>query len=85
MTLAVAGPLIVSHCDAAIAAALQGVGVAYVLDAYAAPVTAAGGLTSLPSKFLPRLGGWKLCHPRQVLLSAAARAVANLLAGPAAA
>ena len=81
LTLAVAGPLIVSHCDAAIAAALQGVGVAYVLDSYAVPFTDTGRLVSLLSEFLPPFGGWKLCHPKPVRLSAAARAVADLLAG----
>ena len=81
LTLVVAGPLVVSHCDAAIAAALQGVGVAYVLESYAAPFTAAGGLVSLLTEFLPPFGGWKLCHPNHVRLSAAARAVADLLAG----
>lgn len=81
LTLAAAGPLIVSHCDAAIAAALQGVGVAYVLESYAAPFTETGRLVSLLPEFLPLFGGWKLCHPNHVRLSAAARAVADLLAG----
>ncbi len=38
LTIAVEGPLIVSHCDAAIAA-VQGVGIAYVLESYSVPFT----------------------------------------------
>ena len=82
LTLAVAGPLIVSHCDAARVAALQDVGVAYVLETYAAPFTDTGRLFSLLSEFLPPFGGWKLCHRKHVRLSAAARAVVDLIAGP---
>ena len=57
LTLAVAGPLIVSHCDAVRVAALQDVGVAYVLETYAAPFTDTGRLVSLLSEFLPPFGG----------------------------
>ena len=77
--------MIVSHCDAAIAGALQGVGVAYVLETYAAPFIETGGLVPLLSEFLPPFGGWKLCHPQHLRLSAAARAVAPQLAGSTAA
>ncbi|WP_428390541.1 LysR family transcriptional regulator [Lichenicoccus sp.] len=79
MTVAVAGPLIVSHCEAAVAAALQGVGIAFVLQSYAVPFTDSGRLVSLLAEFLPPLAGWKLCHPRQFRLTAAARAVADVL------
>ena len=77
------GPLVVSHCDAAIAAALQDVGIAYVLESYAQPFTADGRLVSLLTEFLPTFGGWKLCRPKQVRPTAAAGAVAEILVGPA--
>ena len=79
MTIAVTGPLVVSHCDAAVAAAVQGVGVAYVLDSYVIPFTADGRLRRLLSGFLPSFGGWRLCHAKQVRLSGAAAAVADFL------
>ncbi len=79
LTVAVTGPLIVSHCEAAVAAALQGVGVAYVLQSYALPLITEGRLAPLLSDVLPAFGGWRLCHAKQVRLTAAARAVAGIL------
>ena len=81
-TTAVGGPLIVSHCDAAISAALQGVGIAYVLESYSAPFTSNGTLISLLTEYLPPFGGWKLCHSKHARLSAAATAVMDLLTDP---
>ena len=78
-TVAPSGSLIVSHCDAAVAAALAGVGLAYVLKFHAATAIADGGLVPLLSDYLPPSGGWKLCHPKQARLTAAAGAVADLL------
>ena len=75
--IAAAGPLIVSHCSAAVEAARQGVGIAYVLKSYATELIAAGALTPLLTEFLPAFGGWKLCHPSRARLSAAARAIAD--------
>ena len=74
------GPLIVSHCEAAISAALQGVGVAFVLEAYSLAYSADGRLISLLSPFLPPLGGWRICYPAHVRPSPAALAGADLLA-----
>ncbi len=82
LTIAVAGPLIVSHCDAAISAALQGVGVAYVLESYSAPFTSNGTLISLLTEYLPPFGGWKLCYSKHARLSAATKAVVDLLTNP---
>lgn len=80
LTVPVTGSLIVSHCDAAVAAALQGVGIAFVLESYSLPFTGQGRLVSLLTEFLPLLGGWKLCHPKRIRPTAAARAVAEILA-----
>lgn len=79
VTVAVDGPLIVSHCDAAVAAALRSVGIAYVLESHAAQSIADGRLVPLLTNYLPPSGGWRLCHPRQVRLTVAARAVADIL------
>lgn len=80
--VAVNGTLIVSHCDAAVAASLRGVGIAYVLESHAAGFIAKGQLAPLLAAHLPPSGGWKLCHLKHVRLTAAARAVAELLTGP---
>ena len=81
IAIAIAGPLIVSHCDAAIAAALQGVGIAYVLESYTDSYTTDGRLVPLLTEFLPPFNGWKLCHLKQIRLSAAALSVAEVLTG----
>ena len=80
LTLAIEGPLVVSNCDAAVAGALQGVGLAYVLESYCAPLVENGSLASLLQGYLPAFGGWKLCHARRTKLTAASRAVVHLLA-----
>ena len=71
LTLSVEGPLIVSNSDAAVSAALQGVGIAYVLESYCAHLVADGSLTSLLHTYLPAFGGWKLCHAKRTKLTAA--------------
>ncbi len=76
------GMLIVSHCDAAVAASLRGVGIAYVLESHAARFITKGELIPLLAGYLPPSRGWKLCHPKHVRLTAAARAVAELLTDP---
>ena len=79
LTLAVEGPLIVSNCDAAVAGALQGIGVAYVLESYCTLLIADGRLISLLQAYLPSFGGWRLCYSNQMKLTAASRAIAQLL------
>ena len=79
--VALDGPLIVSHCDAAVAGALASLGVAFVLESHATGAIANGRLVPLLTEYLAPSGGWKLCHPRQLRLTAAARAVADLLVG----
>ena len=77
--IAVSGPLVVSHCDAAITAALQGVGIAYVLESYARTYTDDGRLVPLLSQFLPPFAGWKVCYAKNIRPSPAALAVAAVL------
>ena len=78
-TIAVSGPLVVSHCDSAITAALQGVGIAYVLESYSQPFTDDGRLVPLLSRFLPPFAGWKVCYAKNIRPSPAALAVAAVL------
>ena len=79
VTIAAEGRLIVSHCDAAVAAALAGVGVAFILESHAARAIAGGRLVPLLASFLTPSDGWKLCQPKQARSTAATRAVAELL------
>lgn len=76
---AVDGPLVVSHCGAAVAAARQGVGLAYVLESYVDALIASGALCALLTDFLPTFGGWTIGYPRRARPTAAALAVADLL------
>ena len=79
LTIAVAGPLVVSHCDAAVAAALQGVGIAYVLESYAVPFVADGRLVPLLGEHLKPFGGWRICYAKKRRPSPAAAAVVEIL------
>ncbi len=78
-TMAVSGPLTVSHCDVAIAAAKAGVGIAYVLKPLAEEPVRSGSLVSLLESYLPAFEGWRLCYPRQRQPTAAVLAVLELL------
>ena len=79
LLVAVKGPLIVSHCAAAVAAACQSVGLTYVLTIYVEELIANGQLQPLLTKFLPSFGGWKICRSRRAQPSAATLAVVDLL------
>ena len=69
---------LVSHCDAATAAALQGAGVAYVLETYAAPFIETGTLVSCYPNPCRHSANGSCAPPKNVRFSAAARAVADL-------
>lgn len=76
----VQGPLTVSHCDLAVAAAIDSVGIAFVLEQHATAALARQELEPLLTTFLPVFPGWSVYHPRTGRLSAAARAVMQFLA-----
>ena len=76
----VGGPLTVSHCDLAVAAAIESVGIAFVLEQHATAAMARRELEPLLTPFLPVFPGWSVCHPRTGRLSAAAQAVMQFLA-----
>ena len=75
----VAGPLTVSHCDLAVTAAADSVGIAFVLEQHAREAIDAGHLEELLTPFLPAMPGWTVCHPRGSRPSAAAQAVLDFL------
>jgi DNA-binding transcriptional LysR family regulator len=64
-SVAVNGPLIVSHRDAALSAALQGVGIAFWGEYALRPYIEAGKLVPLLVEFSPTFPGWHLCYPKQ--------------------
>ena len=68
------GPLIVSHRDAAVNAAMQGVGIAFCGEYMARPQVEAGRLVTLLDAYSPQLPGWYLCYHRQRHLPVAVRA-----------
>ncbi len=78
--LSVSGPLTASHCDIAIAAAVAGVGIAYVLEPLAARPLEDGRLLPLLEAYLPRFDGWRLRYPRLKRTPAAVLAIVELLA-----
>ena len=75
----VKGPMTVSHCDLAVAAAVDSVGIAFVLEQYAADALARAALKSVLKEFLPPFPGWCVCGPRTSRLSAATYAVVKFL------
>ena len=79
VTLAVSGPLTASHCDVAIAGAVAGVGIAYVLEPLGTKSIADGRLVPLLESYLPPFEGWRLCYPRQRRTPAAVLAVVDEL------
>ena len=75
----VSGPLTVSHCDMAVAAAIDSAGIAFVLEQHAAAALQSGAVVQVLAPFLPAFAGWSICHPRTSRLSAAAHAVIQFL------
>jgi DNA-binding transcriptional LysR family regulator len=76
-SVAVNGPLIVSHRDAALSAALQGVGIAFWGEYAVRPSIEAGKLVPLLEEFSPAFPGWHLCYPKQRHTSAPVRALVD--------
>lgn len=79
VAVAVDGPLVVSHRDVAITAALQGVGIAFWEENQVQPLIDAGKLVPILEDWSPRFPGWHLCYPKQRHTPAAVRALADFL------
>ena len=73
------GPLTVSHCDLAVAAAIDSIGIALVLEQHATAALERGEVETVLAQFLPRFPGWSVCYPRTSRSSAAAHAVFQFL------
>ena len=58
------GPLIVSQRAMAVAAALQGVGLAYRAEALVHPLIEEGALVPLLEEWCGTFPGWYLCYPK---------------------
>lgn len=80
-SMAVKGSLIVSHCEVAVAAAVAGVGIAFVIEPHCRDAIRRGALIPVLQDFLPRFPGWCLCRPKSKRQSAATSAVIEFISG----
>jgi DNA-binding transcriptional LysR family regulator len=78
-SVAVNGPLIVSHRDVAIAAALQGVGIAFWAEPWMQAQILSGELVVLLEEFSPTFPGFYLCYSKQRNMAAPVRAFVNFI------
>ncbi|TXI05492.1 MAG: LysR family transcriptional regulator [Rhizobium sp.] len=78
-TIAVDGPLIVSQRDMAIAAALQGVGIAFWAEQRVRPLIEEGRLVPLLEEWCGTFPGWYLYYPKQRCTPLGARAFVDFL------
>ncbi|WP_207484730.1 LysR family transcriptional regulator [Arenibaculum pallidiluteum] len=81
ISVAVEGPLIVSHRDAALEAAVQGVGIAFVYwsERWLRPLLEDGRLVPVLEEHSPGFSGWHLYYPRQRNTPPAVRALVDFL------
>lgn len=78
-SVAVNGPLVVSSRDMAIAAAVQGVGIAFWAEDLLRPLIDAGRLVSLLDDWCTTFPGWFLCYQKQRHTPLAVRAFVDFL------
>src|SRR2546426_9257548 len=79
LTVAVNGPLIVDDVEIMIRAAIDGVGLAFMLEEHAAPHLASGALVRVLEDWCPPFPGFFLYYPRQRQLPAALAALIETL------
>jgi DNA-binding transcriptional LysR family regulator len=72
--VAVDGPLIVNDKEAALRAALDGIGIAFLSDWRIAPLVAEGALVPMLEEWSAPFPGHHLCYPRQRQMAPALRA-----------
>lgn len=78
-SVAVNGPLVVSQRSMAVAAAVQGVGLAYRGEDLLRPLINQGKLVQLLEKWCGTISGWYLCYPKQRYTSPNVRAFVDFL------
>jgi DNA-binding transcriptional LysR family regulator len=78
-SVAVNGPLIVSHRHAALSAALQGVGIAFWNEKLVRPLINEGRLVPLLEKFSPHFPGWHMTYSRQRHMPLAVRTFVDFI------
>ena len=81
--VAVTGPLVVSGRDFAVAAAVEGVGVAFAIEEAVAPYVTVGRLVPLLQGWSAPFPGFFLCYPAQRRMAPALRAVIDAIVTPA--
>ena len=77
--VAVEGPLIVSQRALALAAAVQGVGIAFWAEELVRPLIEEGRLVPLLDEWCAPFAGWYLCYPRQSHTPPALRAFVDFM------
>ena len=77
--VAVSGPLVVDSRDFAVAAALEGVGIAFAVEQAVAPHVAAGRLVPVLEAWSAPFPGFFLCYPAQRQMAPALRAVIDAI------
>ena len=78
-SIAVTGPLVVSQRGMAVAAAVQGVGLAYRGKELLRPLIDRGRLVPLLEAWCGPFPGWYLCYPKQRYMSPSVRAFIDFL------
>jgi DNA-binding transcriptional LysR family regulator len=78
-SVAVDGPLIVSRRGMAVAAAVQGVGLAFRAEELVRPLIDQGKLVPLLEEWCGTIPGWYLCYPKQRYVSPGTRAFVEFL------
>lgn len=80
LELAIDGPLIVNDSSALVHAALDGIGIAYMINGYLEPLIEAGRLVRVLRQWSPDLPGFSLYYPDRKRTSQPLRAFVNFLA-----
>ncbi|TCB40665.1 LysR family transcriptional regulator [Rhizobium leguminosarum bv. viciae] len=78
-SVAVNGPLVVSHREMALAAAVQGVGIAFWAEDLVRPLIEDGKLVPLLEEWCGTFPGWFLCYPSQRYTPPSLRAFVDFL------
>jgi DNA-binding transcriptional LysR family regulator len=79
MVIDVPGPLTVGDMGQAVAAAIAGIGIAFVIGDLAGPALADGRLVMLLDDWTPPFPGWHIYYPSRRLLPGGVRAFVDLV------